>query len=152
MSIIRVTKKYTVIYDFRALRGLRGRFRKEILSENAAFCNKFPASLFSFQYVNELCLRVYGADIAVYQRLTTFRVFPAMHPKSSILLRIRRLRGIGLRHLEAMYHPEAVYRPEAFCLSGTPPSGQAGRDILVCFIYAADTVLLNFIMIFSVFV
>ena len=40
MSIIRVTKKYTVIFDFRALRGLRGRFLQESLVENAAFCNK----------------------------------------------------------------------------------------------------------------
>ena len=100
---------------------MRGRPKVKNLSENAAFCNKFHFSISSFQYVNELCLRVYGADIAVYQRLTTIRVFPAMHPESSILLRIRRLRGMELRV------NVSAGRPEAFRLSGTPLSGQAER-------------------------
>ena len=69
--------------------------------------------------------RGYGADIIVCQRLTTIRVFPAMHPESSILLRIRRLRGIGLRV------NMSAGRPEAFRLSGTPPSGEAGRGVFL---------------------
>lgn len=111
-----------VIYDFRALRGLRGRFLKEILFENAAFCNKIHISCFrSSISKNYLFWRGYGADVIVCQRLTTFRVFPAMHPKSSILLRVRRLQGI------AVCRPEAAHHPRAFCLSGTPLSGRAGR-------------------------
>ena len=40
MSIIRVTKKYTAIFDFQGLKRLRGLFQMENLFENAAFCNK----------------------------------------------------------------------------------------------------------------
>ena len=40
MSIIRVTKKYTVIFDFQGLKRLRGLFQMENLFENAAFANK----------------------------------------------------------------------------------------------------------------